>query len=98
MLVSVDQSDLSARFDATEALIIGWTQEVLGIDEVGPDDDLLALGANSLSIIMLGDRLRDDTGIDLPLERFFTTGSIRELAREIDTLLQADTSSSTGNP
>ncbi|GAA2748110.1 amino acid adenylation domain-containing protein [Kitasatospora cinereorecta] len=53
--------------------------EVLGVDAVGPDEDLFDLGGHSLVIARIAARVRDRLGTDLPLDAFFDTPTIRSL-------------------
>ncbi len=69
-------------------------RDVLGIDQIGVDDDLAAIGANSLLALSLNSRLRDQTGVALPLASLFAGKTLRELAAELDTRTSAGTASS----
>src|SRR4029077_19371245 len=77
-----------------ERLLAKICQEVLGIDQVGVDDDLAAIGANSLLALSLNSRLRDQTGFALPLTSLCAGKTLRELAAELDTLTTAGAASS----
>jgi amino acid adenylation domain-containing protein len=57
-----------------------WTA-VLGIEQIGPDDNFFDLGGNSLKLIGLHARLCRTFGIDLPVQRLFEFSTIRAMAR-----------------
>ncbi len=54
--------------------------EVLGVEAVGPDEDLFDLGGHSLTIARIAARIHDRIGAELPLHVFFDAPTIRELA------------------
>jgi amino acid adenylation domain-containing protein len=68
----------------SEQRLAGICRDVLGVERVGADDDLAALGANSLLALSLNSRLRDQTGLALPLASLFAGKTLRELAAELD--------------
>ncbi len=55
-------------------------EAVLGVSPVGLDDDFFALGGHSLRAVQLLARLRDATGIELPLRAVFDAPTLRALA------------------
>ena len=55
----------------TEQRITGEWEELLGIHPIGLDDDLFELGATSLAVARLSERLRGMFAIDLPLTAIF---------------------------
>jgi len=62
-------------------------QELLGIEQVGIDDTFFDLGGHSLLGTQLVSRLRETFLVELPLDRFFETPTIAELAKVIEELL-----------
>jgi len=60
-------------------------QEVLGLDRIGPDEDLFDLGGHSLTITQIIARMRDRLGIDLPLDLLFDNPTINGVLDAIDT-------------
>ncbi len=60
-----------------------WYQ-VLGRDNIGVNDSLFALGGDSISIMRIGSLVRNELGINLPLNLLYTSKTISNLAREIN--------------
>ncbi|MEO3853263.1 condensation domain-containing protein [Acrocarpospora sp. B8E8] len=61
--------------DLTGAIREIW-QEVLGIDQIGDDEDLFDLGGHSLTITQIIARMRKRLGIEVALDVFFDTPTI----------------------
>ncbi|GLH98152.1 non-ribosomal peptide synthetase [Phytohabitans aurantiacus] len=65
-----------------------WEQ-VLRIDDIGPDEDLFDLGGHSLSITRISSRIQQRYGVHVPLDAFFDTPTVAEIAtivrRSLDT-------------
>lgn len=57
--------------------------EVLGFDDIGPDEDLFDLGGHSLTVIQLAARIRDRFGVDVPVDVFFDEPTAGEIARRV---------------
>jgi amino acid adenylation domain-containing protein len=77
--------DLSAPFmpprtPAEETLADIWA-EVLGLAEVGRDDDFFELGGHSLRAVQIVSRVRDAFRIEVPLDAFFAAPTVAGLAR-----------------
>jgi acyl carrier protein len=53
-----------------------WS-EVLGAERIGLDDDLFDLGGHSLTITQIATRMRRRLRLDLPLQVFYDTPTIR---------------------
>jgi amino acid adenylation domain-containing protein len=77
------QSYVAAR-TATEELIVGVWEEVLGIERIGIDDDFFDLGGHSLLAMQVIARLRDAFKLDLPLRLLFSNPTIRTLAKAVE--------------
>ncbi|GAA0434500.1 hypothetical protein Acor_08960 [Acrocarpospora corrugata] len=58
--------------------------EVLGIDEVHPDDDLFDLGGHSLTITQIIARVDRRLGVELTLDTFFETPTLAELVSQVE--------------
>jgi acyl carrier protein len=68
----------------TEQVVAGIWADVLGLAEVGMQDNFFALGGHSLMVIKLLSDVRDTFGIDYPLTAFFETPTAAAMAEAID--------------
>ncbi|WP_433528261.1 amino acid adenylation domain-containing protein [Micromonospora sp. CA-263727] len=75
---------------ATEQLIAGIWQEVLGLDEVGVDDDFFAVGGHSLLATRVLARLRRAFAVEFPLRRLFEARTVAQLAEAVTEAVEAD--------
>ncbi|HEV2999117.1 MAG TPA: phosphopantetheine-binding protein [Solirubrobacteraceae bacterium] len=76
-------SDAARSFENLDAEIAAVFAEVLGLPEVGRDDDFFALGGHSLLAMTLIGRLRDRTGLQLALRDVFQAPTPARLAERI---------------
>ncbi|MGW0451284.1 acyl carrier protein, partial [Streptosporangium sandarakinum] len=58
-------------------------RELLGVDEIEPDDDLFDLGGHSLTITQIISRVRDRYGVELSFELFIDTPTVAGVTGEI---------------
>ncbi|MBZ4422888.1 non-ribosomal peptide synthase/polyketide synthase [Myxococcus sp. RHST-1-4] len=77
------------RSDIEQRLVELW-RERLGIAEIGPDDNFLALGGNSLMAAQLLTRLRDTFQVQVPLSDLFEAPTVASLAARIEARLQEE--------
>jgi len=63
----------------TMAIAAIW-QEVLGVDQVGVNDDFFALGGHSLAAVQIGTKIRGRFGVELDLRDFFEGPTVAETA------------------
>ncbi len=82
-----DRPELATPFapprDEVEAAIAAAWAEVLGVERVGIHDGFFDLGGHSLLLPPLAARLRDLTGVDLPLVEFFRHPTVAALAARL---------------
>lgn len=64
----------------TEAVIIGAFKEVLDLDKIASNRNFFDLGANSLHLVRVQNRLHAALDWDVPIVRFFEYPTARELA------------------
>jgi thioesterase domain-containing protein/acyl carrier protein len=67
---------------AADSLLQLW-RDVLGVDDVGLDDDFFGLGGSSLQALELFVRLERLLGRTVPLSTLFRAGSVRALLAEL---------------
>jgi acyl transferase domain-containing protein/SAM-dependent methyltransferase len=63
--------------------------DALGLDRVGVQDNFFDLGGESLLVIQVADRLRDELAVDLSVKKLFDNLTVAEVVREIEYLQQA---------
>jgi amino acid adenylation domain-containing protein len=71
---------------ATEKRIAAIWNEVLGVRDVGIEEDFFAIGGHSLLATQVVSRVRMSMGIEVPLRVMFEQPTIRALAACVDTL------------
>ncbi|MEU3624601.1 non-ribosomal peptide synthetase [Amycolatopsis coloradensis] len=69
--------------DERERLVTDIWSEVLGVEQVGADDDFFDLGGDSLRGIRVVARLRDALGADVPARLVFTAPTPAKLAARL---------------
>ncbi|HYC89367.1 MAG TPA: amino acid adenylation domain-containing protein [Thermoanaerobaculia bacterium] len=75
---------VAPRTPVEQELAALW-REVLGVDDVGIDDDFFALGGHSLMATQLVSRINFAFAIDLPLRRVLEAPTVAELAVAVAT-------------
>jgi amino acid adenylation domain-containing protein len=71
-----------------EEVLAGIWREVLGIEQIGIEDNFFSLGGHSLLATQVVARLRAAFHIELPLRRFFERPTIAALALDVETALR----------
>ncbi|MFG3053957.1 amino acid adenylation domain-containing protein [Kitasatospora sp. NPDC048239] len=72
-----------ASGDPVEAELCAICSEVLGLPDVGVDEDLFDLGAHSLRFIQIAARIRKSFGVDVDFDVFFDTPSVAGIAEAV---------------
>ncbi|WP_285608463.1 non-ribosomal peptide synthetase [Actinokineospora globicatena] len=78
--------------DEVESDLCALWQDILGLDQVGTNDDFFTIGGHSLLAAQLAARITQRFGVDLPVVELFTRRTITALATliratSLDTLL-----------
>jgi acyl carrier protein len=73
-----------------ETTVAGIWMKLLDVELIGVDDDFFALGGHSLLAATMLSRLRDVTGVEIPLRVLFENPSIGGLATYIETCKYID--------
>jgi amino acid adenylation domain-containing protein len=73
-----------------EQLIAGIWAHVLGAARIGAEDNFFKLGGHSLLAIKLVAGVRNELGVRLPVKTVYANPRLRDLAREIESLLERE--------
>jgi acyl-CoA synthetase (AMP-forming)/AMP-acid ligase II len=82
--LGTSRQDFAAPSTGTESVVASVWASVLGVPEVGVDDDFFALGGHSLAAAQIAARLGDAFAVELPVTAVFEHPTIAELARAVD--------------
>jgi acyl carrier protein len=66
-----------------EAKIAAIFQELLGVNEIGIDDNFFDLGANSLMMVRVVEKIRAELGLKMSVVRVFQFPTLRSLAAAV---------------
>jgi amino acid adenylation domain-containing protein len=67
-----------------ESLVLEIVGEALGGEPVGLDDNLLEVGANSLTVTRIAVRIAERLGVEVPLRQLIATPTPAAIARQVD--------------
>ncbi|WP_460808534.1 acyl carrier protein [Micromonospora zhanjiangensis] len=73
-----------------QATILGFIRDLLGRDDIGPDDDILERGGNSLLAARLLWNIHSVFGVELPMRAFFDRPTAVGLGSEVERLVRAE--------
>jgi acyl transferase domain-containing protein/acyl carrier protein len=85
----IDSSYMPAQNDIEQRIMKVW-QDVLGISKIGINDSFFEIGGDSLQATQLNSRIRDQFGVDLPMQTFFNAPTIGETAAAIEDMKQSE--------
>ena len=71
-----------------EAVVLGFIRELLKTDEVGPEDDVMVCGGNSLMAARLLWNIQNAFGVEVSMRAFFDEPTAAGLAREVERLVR----------
>ncbi|MBH0246711.1 non-ribosomal peptide synthetase, partial [Streptomyces cavourensis] len=83
---------VTAAGDGVDAVVREIWQEVLRLDDIGPDEDLFDLGGHSLTITSIAARIRKRLGVEVPLDVFFDTPTLAGVSDAVSGLQQTASS------
>lgn len=87
-LAQLDTRQLLADYEAPrselEQQLAAIWGELLQVERVGLKDNFFELGGHSLLLVRVISRLKNELGIELPMQDFYTATSVEELAALID--------------
>jgi acyl carrier protein len=83
--VRVAQQARTPQTPVQELIAAIWSQ-VLGVDEVGAEDNFFALGGHSLVAVQVAHRIGEAFGIELPLRVIFEAPTVSAMAVEVQRL------------
>lgn len=85
-----------------EQQLVAWWQELLGVDQIGVQDDFFELGGHSLIAVRLFSRIKREYRIEHPLSVLFQAPTIAEYARllqdELGSMEQTEAASPDARP
>jgi NAD(P)-dependent dehydrogenase (short-subunit alcohol dehydrogenase family) len=93
---SVQDAYVEPATDVQRKIVEIW-KELLGIEDIGIDDNFFALGGHSLLATGVLARIRTSFDVNLSLRTLFDSPSVRKLADQVDIVLWA-TSGASGLP
>ncbi len=83
------KAPMAAPRSEIERRVMEIWRERLGPVEIGPNDDFLELGGNSLMAAQMLTRLRETFSVQLPLGALFDSPTVAGISARIESLLQA---------
>jgi acyl carrier protein len=85
------KNDFEAPANENEKILCRLFSEIVGVEDVGVNDDFFLIGGHSLLAIKLIARFKDETGGNIPLDQLFEKATPKSIAEMIQA---APTSSS----
>ncbi len=94
----VASTDYRAPETAAEQAVAEIFADVLGLDDVGMDDNFFDLGGHSLLAIEAQVQIQDEFDIDVPLRTLFDAPTVRALADVIERTIHPEVAPTPGDP
>ncbi len=95
-----DRPDLDSEYveprDDVERTIVGFWEELLGVNQVGVNDSFFDLGGHSLIAVRLFAKIRQAYSVDYPISILFEAPTVERCASMIKEALGAQASPATG--
>lgn len=86
----ISESNFVAPATPVEEMLAGVWAKVLGLEKVGVNDNFFDLGGHSLLATRVISQIRQVFEVEIPLRRLFELPTLSELAKEIQTAINAD--------
>ncbi|MCC5648475.1 amino acid adenylation domain-containing protein [Nostoc sp. XA013] len=86
----VSESNFVAPTTPVEEMLAGVWAQVLGLEKVGVNDNFFELGGHSLLATRVISQIRQVFEVEIPLRSLFELPTVSELAKEIQTAINAD--------
>ncbi|MEV0238069.1 amino acid adenylation domain-containing protein [Nonomuraea sp. NPDC050786] len=71
------------EYTGVAAVVFAIWCDLLGLDDIRPDESLFTLGGHSLTIMQIASRLRDALGVDIPIDVFFDDPTINGMVQAV---------------
>jgi acyl transferase domain-containing protein/acyl carrier protein len=88
----VIDTDYVAPTSETEKKVSEIWEQLLGVDKIGLYDNFFELGGHSLLAAQIYAQLRDEFGVEFPIDSMFDEPNVAALAEMIDTILETQNS------
>ena len=85
----IERTYVTPMAPAEEALAEIWSN-VLGVNQIGIDDNFFVLGGHSLLATQMLSRVREVFQVELPLRTLFELPTIRALAKNVEVLMKGE--------
>nr|WP_092067195.1 amino acid adenylation domain-containing protein [Dendrosporobacter quercicolus]NSL46456.1 amino acid adenylation domain-containing protein [Dendrosporobacter quercicolus DSM 1736]SDL51088.1 amino acid adenylation domain-containing protein [Dendrosporobacter quercicolus] len=76
--ITTGKPEINLRENVTKALL-EYTKEITGTDELRIEDDLFDLGATSLTMVRMVEKIKNQYGISIPVEIFLDDPTIKAI-------------------
>jgi amino acid adenylation domain-containing protein/non-ribosomal peptide synthase protein (TIGR01720 family) len=86
----ISESNFVAPSTPVEEMLAGVWAEILGLEKVGVNDNFFELGGHSLLATRVISQIRQVFEVEIPLRRLFELPTVSELAKEIQTAINAE--------